>query len=470
MKKRLQWCLFVLLMSCAFSNYMMAQNQKLNELIPLTLKHMILNDYHVDFTQIKSDPAAFIEQVIQYNIENDCERVELRLSIQMLEAYEEEWVNSAWVNEAKETMSYDANFNMVEALFYEWINNQYVTVGRWTYTYDGNGNQLTWLMESYENNAWVNESRWIRTFDGNNNELTGEWQMWENNAWVGFMRWESTYDANNRITFQMQQMWDSGAYIDFNRTTYSYDGNGRLSQTVTEMSLGMNMWMNSSRHTYTYDGNGNNTVMLSESWSLMGNAWENNFRTTNTFNGNNQITETVDESWNGTGWENQYKYTHEYNGMLETVYTMQRWISAAWENFGKTLYTYDGQDRPIEDLHQVWFSNAWENSYRWTYVWGEPVTDVKDDLLSADDFVLAQNYPNPFNPSTTIKFNLPYSSNVTLTIFNSIGEEVTQLINGNVSKGIHTVQFEAEKLNSGIYFYQLKANDFIQMKKMMLLK
>ena len=85
-------------------------------------------------------------------------------------------------------------------------------------------------------------------------------------------------------------------------------------------------------------------------------------------------------------------------------------------------------------------------------------------------FELAQNYPNPFNPSTTIRFSIPQSSNVTLKIFNTLGQEVSTLINQNMESGVHTINFDASQLNSGIYFYRLDADQFSQVRKMTLIK
>ncbi|HEX3074695.1 MAG TPA: T9SS type A sorting domain-containing protein, partial [Ignavibacteriales bacterium] len=80
------------------------------------------------------------------------------------------------------------------------------------------------------------------------------------------------------------------------------------------------------------------------------------------------------------------------------------------------------------------------------------------------------NYPNPFNPSTTIKFDLPEDGAVTLKIFNVLGEEVAQLINGGMRRGTHTVMFNAGGLSSGVYLYRLEHNGLTQMKKMILIK
>jgi hypothetical protein len=109
-------------------------------------------------------------------------------------------------------------------------------------------------------------------------------------------------------------------------------------------------------------------------------------------------------------------------------------------------------------------------------------------VLSADDpaaelnnFKLEQNYPNPFNPSTKIKFTLSPSLSLgervsegrvraTLKVYDVLGNEIATLVNEELSPGEYEVEFDAEQLTSGIYFYTLKAGSFVQTKKMILLK
>ena len=83
---------------------------------------------------------------------------------------------------------------------------------------------------------------------------------------------------------------------------------------------------------------------------------------------------------------------------------------------------------------------------------------------------LYQNYPNPFNPVTTIKYQVPKSGLITLKIYDILGQEVTTLVNENKVIGFFEVNFDASRLPSGVYIYQLRVNDFIASKKMILLK
>ena len=94
-----------------------------------------------------------------------------------------------------------------------------------------------------------------------------------------------------------------------------------------------------------------------------------------------------------------------------------------------------------------------------------------DVLASVTEFSLGQNYPNPFNPSTTINFSIPQENTLTsLKIYNSLGQEVGTLLNQVIPAGNHEVQFNASALSSGVYFYVLKAGNFIDSRKMILMK
>ena len=97
--------------------------------------------------------------------------------------------------------------------------------------------------------------------------------------------------------------------------------------------------------------------------------------------------------------------------------------------------------------------------------------DVRENVTQVpDNYSLSQNFPNPFNPSTTIKYAVPKSGLVNLKVYDIMGREVSELVNGFRSAGFYLVDFNAGKLSSGIYYYKLVSDNFTDVKKMILIK
>jgi hypothetical protein len=106
-------------------------------------------------------------------------------------------------------------------------------------------------------------------------------------------------------------------------------------------------------------------------------------------------------------------------------------------------------------------------------VYGDTIavtTVVRSVSPPAHEFALSQNYPNPFNPSTTIRYGLPNRSHVTLTVFNTLGQQVATLVNGEMEAGYHEIQFDAKGLSSGVYLYRMQTGSHIATKKLILLR
>jgi photosystem II stability/assembly factor-like uncharacterized protein len=107
-------------------------------------------------------------------------------------------------------------------------------------------------------------------------------------------------------------------------------------------------------------------------------------------------------------------------------------------------------------------------------IWLRPLNEVVSFVTGGKErpslFELFQNYPNPFNPSTTIEFELPKSTRVTLKIFDLLGREVATLVDENLAAGVHKSEWNASDFSSGVYFYRLQAGEFSATKKLVLLR
>ena len=151
-----------------------------------------------------------------------------------------------------------------------------------------------------------------------------------------------------------------------------------------------------------------------------------------------------------------------------------------------TINVKDGSDletisfifaSPIKPYSQYWWriksinvnkarSSEWSDIL--TFTTGGR-TSVEEEIIP-QEYILSQNYPNPFNPSTQIQYALPEATEVTLEVFNSVGQKVMELVNGQQSAGYHTATFDASGLSSGVYLYKLTTPSFTQTKKMLLIK
>ncbi len=147
----------------------------------------------------------------------------------------------------------------------------------------------------------------------------------------------------------------------------------------------------------------------------------------------------------------------------------------------------NGIDTSLTLKIDPWAPELIPDTYQWTVLVSDGITQVSSsdsfrlvlrDVNSINDdydqipkeFSLNQNYPNPFNPTTTIEFALPHSEFTTLKVFNILGKEVKTLVSKNLIQGNHTYHFDGMNLASGIYYYQIIAGEYREMKKMVLMK
>jgi photosystem II stability/assembly factor-like uncharacterized protein len=101
------------------------------------------------------------------------------------------------------------------------------------------------------------------------------------------------------------------------------------------------------------------------------------------------------------------------------------------------------------------------------------VTEVNENIISSitpKSFSLQQNYPNPFNPTTKIKYDLPKSGTVKLSIYDNLGREIRSIVNGFKNAGVYEINFDGSKLSTGVYFYRLTTSEFSETKRMLLIK
>ena len=147
------------------------------------------------------------------------------------------------------------------------------------------------------------------------------------------------------------------------------------------------------------------------------------------------------------------------NGLFEQI----GFVQGQGTTTEKNSYTY--QDASLEYGNYVYRLKQIDLDGSFTYT-----AEVEASIGLPIRYTLEQNYPNPFNPSTVIKFAIPYDGFVNLSIYNSLGQRVSTILNENKKAGNYNIDFNASSLASGVYFYRLEAGSFVSIKKMMLLK
>jgi hypothetical protein len=164
------------------------------------------------------------------------------------------------------------------------------------------------------------------------------------------------------------------------------------------------------------------------------------------------------------------------DGNLEIYYKRSTNGGVNWEadtrlsnNFNLSLYPFVSVIGSV--VHTIWQDlrdGNYEIYYKCNPTGNVGITNVNSEI--PNEYKLKQNYPNPFNPTTKIKFDIPKSSNVKLTVYDITGKEISILVNEKISPGSYETEFNGDKYASGIYFYRLETPDFFQTKKMLLIK
>lgn len=176
------------------------------------------------------------------------------------------------------------------------------------------------------------------------------------------------------------------------------------------------------------------------------------------------------------------------HGMLSLYFINENvgWMSNNFTIFkttdgGINWYSTQGADKRIFDItfidENVGYAVGIDGKIYKTTNGGGPLTSIEGEDIVVKDFTLNQNYPNPFNPTTTISYQLPFTSQVSLKIYDVLGNEIADLVNDVKEAGRHEVNFNATSVSSGVYFYRLdaapvesKENKFSSVRKMILMK
>ena len=180
-------------------------------------------------------------------------------------------------------------------------------------------------------------------------------------------------------------------------------------------------------------------------------------------------------------WDNDWRHLDaqdiaraqvSYNGGVTWV-TLAEWGGVSKRNSHELFMLPGATNNPNVKVRFVSIQPGWD------WWWAIDNVKISADIISniktvnneiPDDYSLSQNYPNPFNPTTSIDFSIPDAGMVTLKVYDMLGKEITTLVDEFKGAGTYTVEFDGTDISSGTYFYRMQSDDFIKVKRMMLVK
>ncbi len=383
--------------------------------------------------------------------------------------------------------AYDHDGKIISETIKNSQNDQWNNYNKMTYGYDSNGNLISSLTQIWQNEQWINNYLEINNYNSDNNITSTLTQLWQNEQWTNWFQVTCNYDSNGNLSYLIFQVWQGEQWINNFKTTYSYDDNGNSISALSQVWQN-EQWINDSQTIYEYDENQNLTYSVLQFW--LDNQWLNNTKTTYNYDGNGNLIYYLTQIWEDEQWSNSSQTIYEYSDNQNLVYSLlQFWQDEQWVNYSQALYDYNFSTNMVLGKGFQWNNSdsAWVDGdvvflfrdmlgrylysigYKTEVFYGQ-ISDILENNNEVSEFTLKQNYPNPFNPQTKIKYSISKSSLVTLKVYDTLGREVAEIVNKIQQPGNYEVEFNAEQLSSGIYFYELRANDLVITKKMILLK
>ena len=411
--------------------------------------------------------------------------------------------NSPHISRQNTTFSRDGHLYLYTSLRQNWDSNDWVNYNQYTYTYDNDGNVINLLNQNWDGSDWVNDSQYTITYDNDGNQLSYLQQIWDGSDWVNWYQYTYTYHTEYPILLTIDDQIineDSSLTITLNvtsvlNTTFTFsafsdtnDVNVINDSNLVTINPTENWYGNTEITAIVIDGNS-----LSDTTSFLltvnpVNDTPEPFNVlyptvTDTFSSHIDSNQDIGFTWGGCNdVENDVEYSltifleffgnyyyDVYDNITDTT------ISISGNNLDDLLGGLNISETPLN-----WYVMANDEDYSVSsdtgeFVLSRSLLDVLDDSSIPTVFTLHQNYPNPFNPVTTLRYDLPENSFVNITIYDILGREVRTLVNKTQEAGFKSIIWDTtndygKPVSTGVYLYKIQSGEFVQVKKMVMMK
>lgn len=420
-----------------------------------------------------------------------------------IDEIQQHWRNDQWENYVRYTYEYnpakrrdtDPYQELGKMTFLLFNNSAWVEVRRTTYTYDDEDNLKTYT--TYDSDS--GDPRWRTDHAGpfhNGIATTETYSTSDGSSWKkqGLIQriFEDGYPTviTESVWNENSQTWiiksrekieyvpgEPGCRLTYTEESDPNDDTGKRS-TTQQSPTGVTDIVPTWREEYTYGQEAcTNDVPPYMHWV----STPCNETYTDIYGYDYDTAALELFGYEETNYDEDNCLAHEKTAAMVDGYPFNKesfWYNTPDGNYPNKLSTaYDNSETRLIRAESSWWSGlSWNNSFRGLYAYeGMSSLDTEDNSLVPIGFELKQNYPNPFNPTTSISYELPQESDVSIKIYNSLGHEIRTLVNEFKPVGEYQVTWNGisnsgERVSDGTYFVQLKAGDFTQTRKMVLLK
>jgi len=379
-------------------------------------------------------------------INDEYENISSRTTIDYDTKVVQAWRDSAWVNKAKKVKTYDDNGYLSQKDSYKYRDGEWSLKGMTVFENNENGDPETTTRQAYRNDAWIN--RYRTNFSYNDGDL---------------------------LMSKVEQKWRQDGWRNKKETALTYEGDLCVTKTISKWRD--STWVDRAVQELSYNDSGDRTEKVTYRWR--DSTWTPRHRVIYSYNDNAALSEKLVYKWTDSTWVDKARASVGYDDNQNPVQVLleKKDSTDAWVNVSLRENTYSDNGLLTETVRSKWRDENWlpRKRYEYNYSTDREVLSAGAPAALPKKIVLSQAYPNPFNPVTTISYRLLEANHVRVDIYDMVGNKVRTLVSQTQNAGTKSYQWNAtndlgQSVSAGMYIYTIQAGDFIQSKKMVLLK
>jgi hypothetical protein len=390
--------------------------------------------------------ASFADDKLNNLINDEYENISSRTAIDYDTKVVQAWRDSVWVNKFKKVKTYNGNGYLSQKDSYKYRDDQWSLKGMTVFENNDNGDPETTTRQAYRNDAWINRYR------------------------TNF-----SYNDGGLLMSEVEQKWRQDGWRNKKKTALTYEGELCVNRTISKWRD--STWVDKVLKELFYNENGDRDEKITYKWR--DSTWTPRHRVIYSYNDNAALSEKLVYKWTDSTWVDKARASVGYDDNQNPVQVLleKKDSTDAWVNVSLRENTYSDNGLLTETVRSKWRDENWlpRKRYEYNYSTDREVLSAGAPAALPKKIVLSQAYPNPFNPVTTISYRLLEANHVRVDIYDMVGNKVRTLVSQTQNAGTKSYQWNAtndlgQSVSAGMYIYTIQAGDFIQSKKMVLLK